>query len=621
MEIREKDRSLYLPILGIFILPVFANVGLRVFIDGLEGVLFLLSSPLIYSFVFLYSSGMLYLHYRNRCFMKKYSPEMKGEELEQFQKKFVKYPSLPLLATVLYGLLSGTLIAWVKGDFFSYFTEEMLYCFSLAMLFGMPTYILFIRGYEKQNGHLPFSEKYLSISLKIRFLLVIVLCMVSLFGVSLVGTKFIILHNSEIGGGEILYNHIRMRQGVIFLVCASMAVINVVMMLNGILERIGEARSHLSSMSEGDFSSHNISLSSRDELGCLLYDLSRVRYNVASLLGSIRASSGQTVEIQEQLTSASEQTSSAMTEMNGNMDSIARSARELDKNINIVSQSMDKLGEGVGAMDRGIDSQGQLQEQSSAAVTEMAANIESIADIAHSRITSAEDLNREALEGRTVIEETITGIQEIDSSVDNIKAITQVILSIASRTNLLAMNAAIEAAHAGEAGRGFSVVAEEIRKLAETSSVNSKQINDIIKDIVGKIEEAARRGGRTQTSFDSLTKGIGEVTNSLMEIEASVSELKTGSGEIISAMTDLEDNSHLLRRLSQAMTEERVAVNSSLEGVLQISAHNQSAMGEMGIGAREVLETALALSGEARRLNDAAEELEKNVGQFTIVAE
>jgi len=164
-------------------------------------------------------------------------------------------------------------------------------------------------------------------------------------------------------------------------------------------------------------------------------------------------------------------------------------------------------------------------------------------------------------------------------------------------------------------------VAEEIRKLAETSSSNSKQINDNIKDIIGKIEEAARRGSRTQSSFGSLTRGIDEVVNALGEIEGSVSELKEGSGEIIRAMDDLENNSRSLRDLSHQMNGERAEVTKALEGALQISSENQSAMGEMGIGAKEVMESSLSLNEQARRLSEATESLEKNVGSFKISGE
>jgi methyl-accepting chemotaxis protein len=617
----RKHHQLWGHIAGIYLLPVLANIGMRFYIDGVRGVQTLLGHPVMYGYIGAFTLIMVLLSFRNSRFMKRYSGDLAGDDLEKFQKTFVKYPTQPLAGAIIYSVLAGIAVAYARGNLKEFISEEILLCFSLEMLFGMPPYILFIRFYERQNSHIPFSEKHMSLSLKARFSLVIFLCMISLYGVSLIGTKFIILHHAEFGGGFGLYNQIRTKQSVIFLICVFMAVMNVIMLLDGILYRIGLSRSILNSMSEGDFSYREENITSRDELGSLLFDLTKVRASVAALIRSISASSGRTVAIKEQLSAVSEQSSAAMTEMNGNIESIARSAQNLDNNMGDVSRSMDSLGEAVRNIDNAIDEQARLQQQSSSAVTEMSANIESIAGIAHRHIESGDKLNREADEGRVVIEETIAGIQEIDSSIDNIKEITQVILGIASRTNLLAMNAAIEAAHAGEAGRGFSVVAEEIRKLAETSSSNSKQINDNIKDIIGKIEEAARRGSRTQSSFGSLTRGIDEVVNALGEIEGSVSELKEGSGEIIRAMDDLESNSRKLRDLSGQMNGERVEVTKALEGALQISSENQSAMGEMGIGAKEVMESSLSLNEQAGLLSEATEGLEKNVGSFKISAE
>ncbi|MDC7218681.1 MAG: methyl-accepting chemotaxis protein [Spirochaetales bacterium] len=617
-ELERKNRKLLPYIMGIYLIPVVANIAIRIYIDNWSSVVLLLTSPLVYLYVCLYAGLIAFSYIRNRKFMDTYSPGMVGPELERFQKVFVKYPSLPLVGAIPYNLLAGVVIAFIRGDFTSYLTEEMILCFSIGMLFGMPTYIFFIRFYETQNGDLPYSDKYLSLSLKIRFLLVVMLCMVSLYGVTLVSTKFTILNHADSGQGLLLYQNIRIKQSVVFIGSISMAILNVVMLLNGILHRIDTSRDYLNRMSHGDFSFASPRLTSRDELGSLLHDVSNLQKNISELVRSITESSGQTVEIKDSLTESSEQTSSAMTQMNGNMENISRSARELDNSIESVSTSMEKLGQGVTALDHGMDNQTNLQQQTSAAVTEMAANIESIAHIAHGKIESANLLNREADEGRVVIEETISGIREIDASVDNIKEITQVILSISSRTNLLAMNAAIEAAHAGEAGRGFSVVAEEIRKLAETSSANSKQINDNIKDIIGKIEEAARLGNRTQTSFDSLTQGIGDVVDSLREIEGSVSELKIGSGEITGAVGNLEESTQALRTLSQTMKEERISVDRELEQVLQISSQNQSAMGEMGIGARDVLDTALTLSEQAQTLDRATEELKSKMGNFKV---
>lgn len=603
-------------VIGIFFIPILSNLLLRLYITGIGAILPILTSPTVYFFEFSTILIMVILFIKNKAYMSKFSFSMKGDELDSYQKVFVKYPSTLIVATVLYGIVGGIVVATTREDFSKYLGEEILVCSALAVLYALPSYIFFIRHYESRYGHIPFSMNHLSLSLKLRFILVVFFCLYGIFGITMVSIKTILISHDATATD--IYGLISMKLGIIFLITIITSLYNVYKLLGGILRRIGTTRSILDEMSDGDFAFNNPNITSRDELGCLIHDLIGVKEKVSSLISEISDQSGNTTMIKEHLGAVSEEATSSMTQMNGNIDSMSRAATRLDENVTEVVQSMENLGSAITSIETGIDEQADLQQQSASAIIEMTASIESIADIAKNRISSADKLNKESEEGKAVLSETLESIQEIDESISNIKDMTTLILNIASQTNLLAMNAAIEAAHAGEAGRGFSVVAEEIRKLAETSSANSKKINDNIKHIIKRIEEASRRGAKTQSSFDTMTGGIKEVIDSLVEIEGSVSELKAGSSQITEVVTELDRNSHVLRDHSTKMNQERTGVVKAISGVQQISSENQIAMHEMGLGAKEVLESSLSLNEEAVRLSDATGQLETSIRKFKI---
>lgn len=202
----------------------------------------------------------------------------------------------------------------------------------------------------------------------------------------------------------------------------------------------------------------------------------------------------------------------------------------------------------------------------------MTASINTIAATAQKAKDISDQLSEEAIKGNESINDTIKSISDIQGSSDQISEIVGVISLIASQTNLLAMNAAIEAAHAGDAGKGFAVVADEIRKLAENSNSSAKQITDLIKDVTQKIHISVISGETIVEVFNKILGDIERTQNIVAEITSAIEEQSAGTNEILQATESLVKITDEIKGSmdeQQEANKEINAVITNLEGIAE----------------------------------------------------
>jgi methyl-accepting chemotaxis protein len=282
------------------------------------------------------------------------------------------------------------------------------------------------------------------------------------------------------------------------------------------------------------------------------------------------------------------ETASAMNQIAANVQSVkgriisqSASVTETNATMEQITTNMTKLNEHVGMQTTSV-------AQSSSAIEQMIANISSVTQTLVKNSENVNTLSSDSNVGRRGLEAVALDIQEIARDSEGLMAINSVIKNIASQTNLLSMNAAIEAAHAGEAGKGFAVVADEIRKLAEDSSEQSRTINAVLKKIKVSIDNITSSTNNVLTKFVAIDEGVKTVAEQGELIRHAMEEQGQGSQQILEAIGNLNDLSRMVEDESNVVSggaKEVIQEGKNLEGVTQ---EITGGVSEMALGADQV---------------------------------
>jgi len=301
---------------------------------------------------------------------------------------------------------------------------------------------------------------------------------------------------------------------------------------------------------------------------------------------------------------------------------INEQTRALSKDVEKLNQLLGNSQQELNLVDKALGELHQFSEEqsgqvarSSASVEEMAASISHVSSIVKSRKESVEELKAQASSGEGTMNHTRESFQNTASLLDNIKSMTSVITGIAAQTNLLAMNAAIEAAHAGDSGRGFAVVAAEIRNLAESSSQSAKKIAESTQKMVQSIEATGLQVEESGRAFRNIAQGIDKVGLSMDEIYQSTAELDQGSREILETVSSLNEIAGKVKEQVNRVAESSGKVNTDLKEIRQFSTKTAQMADSSSTDAEKLQETARVMQKLCSELREQSLKLNAEMQQ------
>jgi methyl-accepting chemotaxis protein len=359
--------------------------------------------------------------------------------------------------------------------------------------------------------------------------------------------------------------------------------------LNMFFKPLREVRLMLEAISAGGGDlTKKIDIRRHDEIGELSGYFNATLETIRNLVTTIKQEAIALFDIGNQLSANSTQTASAISQIAAHIRNIQDRVINQAEGVTGTNAAMERITLNIEKLNDHIEEQSASVARSSSAIEEMLANIQSVTTTLIKNTENVRALTGASGEGQAGLQAISSDIREIARESEGLLEINGVIQNIAGMTNLLSMNAAIEAAHAGEAGKGFAVVAGEIRKLAEDSGKQSKIIQEVLKKIKGSIDKITLSTETALRKFEVITQEVQIVAEQEESIRNAMEEQSEGSKQVLEAVAKMKDITLMVKSGSQEMYEGSKEVIKESRNLEQVTQEIAGGMSEMSSGADEI---------------------------------
>ncbi|GAP22110.1 methyl-accepting chemotaxis protein [Leptolinea tardivitalis] len=385
--------------------------------------------------------------------------------------------------------------------------------------------------------------------------------------------------------------------------------------------------------------------SEKDELGkafqTMVHDLRETVGQISDNAGNLSAAS-------EQLANAAAQAGQATNQISNTIQQVAKGTADQATGVNKTASATEQMSKAIEGVAKGAQEQSQaisraaeITSQINAAIQQVTGNVESVtrdsvaaADAARSGVTTVDETLRGMQSIKSKVGASAEKVQEMGQRSGEIGAIVETIEDIASQTNLLALNAAIEAARAGEHGKGFAVVADEVRKLAERSSQATKEIGSLIAGIQTTVAEAVRAmdegskevelgvasANKAGSALSDILTAAQAVNNQANLAGQAAKQMNLASSELVSAVDTVsavvEENTAATEEMSANSSE----VTQAIESIASVSEENSAAIEEVSASTEEMSAQVEEVTASAQSLAELAQNLQVLVNRFKLTA-
>ena len=382
------------------------------------------------------------------------------------------------------------------------------------------------------------------------------------------------------------------------------------------LKRVGAAVNNLAS-GDADLA-QRIEVHGNDEFAEISTGINTFIEMLHKIVSELNLAQKELTAIGIDLGTNSQESASATAEIMANIAGVRKQSESQSEAVSNTTTILGHSAENVNNLENLVEAQAAGITESSAAIEQMLGNISSVTSSVRKMADSFKELGITVSDGKTKLANVDGKVNEIAEQSKMLIQANTIIAQIASETNLLAMNAAIEAAHAGKAGEGFSVVANEIRKLAETSSAQSKNINTELKEISSSIKDVVSLSKDSQVAFGQIVTHLDSTDVIIREIDNAMSEQENASRQIFSALSDMRNQSIEVNEMSHQVKDNIVAVTKDMDTVSQISSIILGSMDEMTAGAQQISTATQGVSDLAASTKENIDVMDSKLKLFRV---
>lgn len=361
-----------------------------------------------------------------------------------------------------------------------------------------------------------------------------------------------------------------------------------------------------------------LAVKKNNEVGRIMMNLNTAIENNHTMICLLKDEADKMNSIGSQLSSSMEETAAAIKQIGENVKGVKEKAMSQAAGVTETVATVEQINGRLSRLVSSIEMQTESINESSVVITRMAENTVKIAktlDQNNELIKTVYGQTKVGKDGARTANEIVKQIAEKSAS---LLEASQIIQNIASQTNLLAMNAAIEAAHAGESGKGFAVVADEIRKLAEGSNLQGKQIAAVIKEtteIIHNITEAGSRAEKTFIDVYELVSQISEKEDSILEV---MREQEENGKQVLDAIKRINDVTSEIDSASAEMLEGGNQIGQEMQKLAEITLETTDSMNEIASGADQITIAVKEVSDITQKNKASIENLSNEVSKFKV---